>query len=79
MELEESTVPISDYSTKLQSSKQYGTSRKQKYRPKKQDRKLRHKPAHLGAGNLWQRRQDGKMEKSLLVSDVRETGQLGVL
>ena len=39
MELEESTSLTSDYSTKLQSSRQYGTGTKQKYRPMKQDSK----------------------------------------
>ena len=33
MELEESTFLTSDYTTKLQSSRQYGTAQKQKYRP----------------------------------------------
>ena len=33
MELEESTFLTSDYITKLQSSRQYGTGTKQKYRP----------------------------------------------
>ena len=33
MDLEESTFLTSDYTTKLQSSKQYGTGQKQKYTP----------------------------------------------
>ena len=33
MELEESTFLISDYATKLQSSRQYGTGTKTEYRP----------------------------------------------
>ena len=38
----------SDYTTKLQSSRQYGTgTKKQKYRPMEQDRKPRIKPMHL--------------------------------
>ena len=44
MELEESTFLISDYTTKLQPSRQYGTGTKQKYRPMEQDRKPRNKP-----------------------------------
>ena len=43
----------SDYTTKLQSSRQYGsgththTKKNQKYRPMEQDRKPRKKPMHL--------------------------------
>ena len=37
----------SDYTTKLQSSRQYGTAQKQKYRPMEQDTKPRNKPMHL--------------------------------
>ena len=44
---EESTFLTSDYTTKLQSSRQYGTGTKQKYRPMEQDRKPRNKPMHL--------------------------------
>ena len=47
MELEESTFLTSDYTTKLQSSRQYGTGTKQKYRPMEQDTKPRNKPMHL--------------------------------
>ena len=47
MELEESTFMTSDYTTKLQSSRQYSTAQKQKYRPTEQDRKPRNKPMHL--------------------------------
>ena len=47
MELEESTFLISDYTTKLQSSRHYGTGTKQKYRPMEQDRKPKDKPMHL--------------------------------
>ena len=36
MELEESAFLISDYTTKLQLSRQYGTGTKQKYRPMEQ-------------------------------------------
>ena len=44
MEFEETTFLTSDYTTKLQSSRQYGTAQKQKYRPMEQDRKPRNKP-----------------------------------
>ena len=47
MELEESTFMTSDYTTKLQSSRQYSTAQKQKYRPTEQDRKPRNKPIYL--------------------------------
>ena len=39
MELKESTCLTSDYTTKLKSSRQYGTGTKMKYRPVEQDRK----------------------------------------
>ena len=50
MELEESTFLTSDYTTKLQSSRQmchFVLAQKQKYRPIEQDRKPRNKPIHL--------------------------------
>ena len=46
MELEESTFLTSDYTTKLQSSRQYGTGAKTEYRSMEQDRKPRNKPMH---------------------------------
>ena len=45
-------MAASDYITKLQSSKQYGTGTKQKYRPMQQDRKSRNKPMHLQSINV---------------------------
>ena len=49
MKLEESTFWTSDYTTKPQLSRKYGTGKKkkQKYRPMEQDRKPRDKPTHL--------------------------------
>ena len=47
MELEESTFLTSDYTTKLQSSRQYGTGAKTEYRSMEQDRNPRNKPMHL--------------------------------
>ena len=47
MELEESIFLTSDYTTKLQSSRQYGLAQKQKYRPMQQDRTPRDKSTHL--------------------------------
>ena len=41
------TFLTSDYTTKLQSSRQYSTGTKQKYRPLEQDRKPRNKRMHL--------------------------------
>ena len=52
-ELEESTFLISVSTTKLQSSRRYGTGTKQKYRPMEQDWKPRDKTTHLGAPHLW--------------------------
>ena len=46
MELEGSTCLTSDYTTKLQSSRQYGTGTK-KYRSMEQNRKPRDKSTHL--------------------------------
>ena len=57
-ELEESGSLTSDYTTNQESSKQHGTSQKQKYRSVEQDRKLRIKPTYLWSTNLWQRRQE---------------------
>ena len=40
-------INLPDSTTKLQSSRQYGTGIKQKYRPMEQDRDPRDKPTHL--------------------------------
>ena len=40
-------LPDSDYTTKLQASRQYVLAQKQKYRPMEQDRKPRNKPMYL--------------------------------
>ena len=45
--LEESDSLMSDYTTKLQSSKQHSTGQKQKYRSVELDRNPRNKPMHL--------------------------------
>ena len=47
MELEESNFLTSDYTTKLQSSKQYGTGTKTEIRSMEQDRNPKNKPTHL--------------------------------
>jgi len=47
MDLEESSFLTSDYTTKLQSSREYGTGTKTEYRLMEQDRKPRNKPMHL--------------------------------
>jgi len=67
MELEKSGVLTSDYTTWLQSSRQYGTGRKQKYRPAEQDRKPRDKPTQLRSPNLWQRRIEHTRDKRQLL------------
>ena len=64
MELEKSIFLTSDYTTKLQSSRQYGTgTKKQKYRPMEQDRKPRNKPMHLWVPYFRQRRQEYTMRQ----------------
>ena len=50
--MEESAALISDYTTKLQLSKQYGTETKVDYRSMEQDRKPRNKPVHVWSNNL---------------------------
>ena len=47
MELEKSTFLTSYYTTKLQSSRQYDTGQRQKYRSMEQNRKPRDKSMHL--------------------------------
>ena len=49
---QESGSLTSDYTTKPQSSKQYGTGAKQTYRSMEQNRKPRNKPMHLWSINL---------------------------
>ena len=44
--------PSPDYTTKLQSSRQYALAQKQKYRPMEQDRKPRDKTTHFWAPYL---------------------------
>ena len=62
MELEESTFLTSDYTTKLQSSRQYGTSTKTEiYRQMEQDIKPRNKPKHLWVHYFLHRRQEYTM------------------
>jgi len=52
VELEKPGSLTSDYTTKLQSTKQYGNGTKQKYRSVEQDRKPRIKPMHLQTTDL---------------------------
>ena len=47
MKPEESTFLTSNYTTKLPSSRQYGISTKQKYKPMEQNRESRDKLMHL--------------------------------
>ena len=53
-----------DYTTKLQSSRQHGTGTKTEYRPMEQDRKPRDKSMHLWAPYLQQRRQEYTRDKT---------------
>ena len=55
---EVSTFLTSDYMTKLQSSREHGTGKRQKNRSTKQNRKPRDKSLHLWTPYLWQRRQN---------------------
>ena len=54
--LVESGSLTSDYTTKLQSSKQYGTGTKTEILIMEQDRKPGNKPTHLWSINLRQRK-----------------------
>ena len=51
----------SDYTTKLHSSRQYGTDTKTEIRTMEQDRKSRNKPMNLWVPYFWQRRQKHTM------------------
>ena len=52
MELEESTFLTSDYTTKLQSSRQYGTGTKTEIETNGKDREPRDKPTYLWVTNF---------------------------
>ena len=74
----ESGSLVSDYTTKLQSSKQYGTGIKLTYRSVKQDRKLRNKPTYLLSINLKQGKGIQWRKDSLLNNGVGKTRQVHV-
>jgi len=57
MELEESTFLTSDYTTKLQLSRQYGTGPKPEIQTNRTRQKAHNKPMHLGYLIFLQRRQ----------------------
>ena len=77
MELEESTFLTSDYTTKLQSSRQYGTGAKTEYRSMEQNRKFRYN-IHIPMDTLSLTK-EAKIyngEKTIsLISDAGKTGQ----
>ena len=73
-ELEESSFLTSGYTTKLQSSRQYGTDTEQKYRPVEQDRTPRNKPMHVWVPYSRQRRQEYTMGQT--ASSVNVLGKL---
>ena len=78
MELEESTCPTSVSTIKPQSSRQYGTAQRQKYRSMEQNRKPRDKSTNLWSPYLRQRRQGYTMEKDIqwnITSGAGKTGQ----
>ena len=80
MELEETTFLTSDYTTKLQSSRQYGTAQKQKYRPMEQDRKPRNKLMHLCVPSFFTKeaRIYNGVKTTSSISDAGKTGQIYV-
>ena len=63
MELEESTYLSSDYTTKLQSSRQHGSGTKTEIYIMEQNRKPRDKSTHLWTTYRRQRRQEYTREK----------------
>ena len=77
MELEELGSITADYTTKLLSSKHYGTGKKQKYRLVEQDRKIKNNLTIPWSGNLQQRRQGYTVEER--VSPISGTGKTGWL
>ena len=91
MELEESGSLTSDYTTMLQSSRQYGPGIGQKYRPMEQCRKLRDKPMKLWVpyldieGKIIQQRKDSLFNNwwaslvAQLVKNACNAGDLGLI
>ena len=77
MELEQSTFLTSDYTTKLQSSRQYGTGTKRKYRPMEQDKKPQNKPMDTLFLTKEARIYNGAKTASS-INGARKTGQLHV-
>ena len=80
MELVESTFLTSGYTRKLQSSRQYGTGTKQKYRPVEQDREPGDRSMHLWALIFDEGNKSTRWRKNSLfpMSGVGKTGQLHV-
>ena len=78
MQQEESDSLTSNY-TEPTVIKLYGTSTKTD-RSMELDRKPRNKPTHLWSMNLWQRRQEYKLEKKInsSITGAGKTGQLQV-
>ena len=80
MELEESTFLNSDYTIKLQSSRQYGTGTKTEFRPMEKDRKPRNKPMHLWVSFLTKeaRIYNGVLKTASSINGAGKTGHLHV-
>ena len=77
MQLEESTFLTSDYTTKLQSSRQHVLAQKQKYRPMEQNRKT--KKAHAPMGSLFlteEARIYNGVKTTSSINGAGKTGQL---
>ena len=80
MELEESTFLTSDYTTKLQSSRQYGTvTKKQKHRSMEQDRKPRNKGTHAPMGTLYLTKEARIYNWAKIASSTNGAGKNGQL
>jgi len=77
MKLEESINQTSDYTTNLQSSRQYGTVQKQKYRPMEQETPEIN-PHSYWVPYFWQRRQEYTMgaKTASSISGALKTVQL---
>ena len=73
------SFPDSDYTTKLQSSRQYGTGSKTEYRPMEQDRNPRNKPMHQWVPYFWQKMLEyTKGQTASSINGSEKTGQLCV-
>ena len=75
MEQEESSFLTSNYTTKLQSSREYDTGTKTEYRPMEQDRKPRNKPM----GTLFLTKEARIYNGAKTASSINGAGKTGEL